>query len=1170
MEEQGNEIVHSDAGPVAPGCGEPEPETEGQQAERLEKQDAAGDFCAVARPQEVSDDGAESADGDAGEQGAAGEKAVRPSGSAGLRDLEEARPTRLLVQRTVLAPATLKDQSPITPVSPMSPANLSVPVPAGQAASSLSPAGTPNSRRPSMISIGTLQQLAEAQERAEQALQQYRPSVVLNLAQQQGESVEDDPVSPLSPPGSAKLRKRSSSVPLDGSDNGADDTPRSESKGMARTKSKDDLRSQSKGALVRKESKRSLSKGRSRKGSKESSNANGSQEAITPRGIRRPSFGQADAAAGVIASQLSNFQAEQVQEASHAKAMRRKNRLVRAGSDMSDVSSDDSESRRSEAPSQASVDQLLDKEKKNMKTKISSRAFENNRRAQEAEKRIMMSSRRLQHASKHLWWSSMSRQRKNTSRSVAPDSGFSAVAATAQTEEGKAGATASKDGKAPLEEFDDAGLRYLGLISPMKWVLTVLVACIISLQASGMILGSHMLGAWKIQVMQEAIHGGGGRFVGFIILLAYGLPCCSVASVLVAMIAPNAGGSGIPEIKAYLNGISMPNAFKFSTWLCRSVGLVLVTSAGLFAGTEGPFAHIGGMLASWCADGPSLFGINKCWPTVLTGHRNRCEFISQGCAMGVAAAFGAPVGGVLFSLEEASTYWSRSLTCRAFLGTLIAAVMAKLAKSGFTEVSTPGFVEFPDKNASFRVPELVYMAALALCTGLIGAAFCALVRRMMASRRSFFQLGAPTRTTKQMRIIEVIVITVVSLSVCYWVPYAFGCTPLPHAVDHERRLASTGDGPPDLSGSICPEGEYSVAGYILLQPKEAVIKALFSREMAHGAELDVKTLLWCFVIVFFTTILTFGSAIPVGLFIPNILAGACLGRAWGEVLKNDFGEDVHIGVYAMLGSAGCLAGFSRVTISLVVIFLEITNNVNLVLPLMLVIMVSKSIADRFGPSVYDLVLELNPEVHVLEDDLSEDHLLVLQSLTVHDVCTPDVIVLREYEPIQQIVTLLMQTSFSGYPVVADDDRLVGLVLRSSLVLLLEYRSVDSTELVDVLELAEDFPEIVSWSNPVARCFYHFRSSGLQHMCVVDSTGLLLGILTRTDFAKLCKGGAEGVEAVKHFITEKAMAVSNGQAVMGGFGGDAPNSRCEESVDIEEEDESDSSKSEAAFQSQSGG
>ena len=57
---------------------------------------------------------------------------------------------------------------------------------------------------------------------------------------------------------------------------------------------------------------------------------------------------------------------------------------------------------------------------------------------------------------------------------------------------------------------------------------------------------------------------------------------------------------------------------------------------------------------------------------------DRREAVSAGAAAGIAAAFGAPIGGVLFSLEEACSVWSRRIAWRCFLASAIAVLTHEL------------------------------------------------------------------------------------------------------------------------------------------------------------------------------------------------------------------------------------------------------------------------------------------------------------------------------------------------------------------------------------------------------------------------------------------------------------------------------------------------------------
>lgn len=82
----------------------------------------------------------------------------------------------------------------------------------------------------------------------------------------------------------------------------------------------------------------------------------------------------------------------------------------------------------------------------------------------------------------------------------------------------------------------------------------------------------------------------------------------------------------------------------------------------------------GAIIAAGISQGKSKFGgSNISWTKTseFRNDREKRDFITCGAASGVAAAFGAPVGGVLFALEEGSSFWSKTLTWRSFFSAVV-------------------------------------------------------------------------------------------------------------------------------------------------------------------------------------------------------------------------------------------------------------------------------------------------------------------------------------------------------------------------------------------------------------------------------------------------------------------------------------------------------------------
>jgi chloride channel 7 len=274
-------------------------------------------------------------------------------------------------------------------------------------------------------------------------------------------------------------------------------------------------------------------------------------------------------------------------------------------------------------------------------------------------------------------------------------------------------------------------------------------------------------------------------FAGFIVYLLINLVLVFSSAYIITQFAPAAAGSGIPEIKGYLNGIDIPGTLLFRTLIGKIFGSIGSVGGGLALGKEGPLVHTGACIASLLGQGGSTkYHLNSRWPQLFKSDRDRRDLVTCGCAAGVAAAFRAPVGGVLFALEEVTSWWRSQLMWRVFFTSAIVAVVVRTAmgwcKSGICgHFGGGGFIiwDVSDGQDDYYFKELLPMAVIGVIGGLLGALFNQLTLYMTSWRRNSLH-----KKGNRVKIIEACIISCITSAISFGLPLLRKCSPCPESV----------------------------------------------------------------------------------------------------------------------------------------------------------------------------------------------------------------------------------------------------------------------------------------------------------------------------------------------------------------------------------------------------
>jgi CIC family chloride channel protein len=147
--------------------------------------------------------------------------------------------------------------------------------------------------------------------------------------------------------------------------------------------------------------------------------------------------------------------------------------------------------------------------------------------------------------------------------------------------------------------------------------------------------------------------------------IALGAACGALSVWLVRRFAPHASGSGIPQLKAFVLG---ERGIEWRRLLpVKFFAGVVGIGGGLALGREGPTIQMGGATGLLVSE----------WFRVKAGEGERKALIAAGAGAGLAAAFNAPLAGVMFVLEELAGAFTPVVFVAAFLAAVTADVVGR-------------------------------------------------------------------------------------------------------------------------------------------------------------------------------------------------------------------------------------------------------------------------------------------------------------------------------------------------------------------------------------------------------------------------------------------------------------------------------------------------------------
>lgn len=360
-----------------------------------------------------------------------------------------------------------------------------------------------------------------------------------------------------------------------------------------------------------------------------------------------------------------------------------------------------------------------------------------------------------------------------------------------------------------------------------------------------------------------------------------------VAYFLVKRFAPESGGSGIPEVEGAL--LDRRPVRWWHVLPVKFFGGLAALGSGMILGREGPTVQMGANLAEMVSE-----------TCKVKDKETKHSLLASGAGAGITTAFNAPLGGILFVMEEMHDEFTYTKT--SIKAVLVGCITACITYQWM--INADNVLSLPVPSA-VPLNSLYLFVFLGLLLGLIGSFSNFMILRTRTFLDNFYDKNKYN-----------FILTGAILAGAFGLLYAF-------------------------------QSELVGDGFEIIPP---VIEGIYS----------FYPLLLIFLFRLFATVISFGSGAPGGIFSPTMALGAVIGVLFGLISQQIFPHyDINLSSFAILAMAGLFASTIRAPLTGIVIIMEMTNGYMLILPLILTCVSATFMAQTLGASpLYSAILQM--------------------------------------------------------------------------------------------------------------------------------------------------------------------------------------------------------------------